>query len=186
MLRQIARLALQFGDARVRSDEQQRMMLAEWTEAFGVHAPEHLHRAVSEAMKVCKFWPSIAEITEQLREIRREAVRDLEILSGSGRFKPQDPPFARDGRTEAEEITHRTGQVLRWKAEARSTSGMSDPEPQTREWAPASREMTVSKTLLDSCAARRARGMSTCDATCQRSNCDLRESELKAHWRAEA
>jgi len=96
------------------------MMLAEWREAFGAHNPNHLHTAVSQAMQACKFWPSIAEIMEPLRSIRREAVATLETISGSGRWvadgSKQD--FCRDGRTEAEEIAHRKAMCAKWRDDA--------------------------------------------------------------------
>lgn len=152
------------------------MMLAEWQEAFGEHAPEHLHSAVSAAMRECVFWPAIAEISKPLREIRREAVAELDQATGRGRYLPEVVEFAREGRTEAEEIIHRTAQCLRWRVEAVAkfpphVGGIAE---EVRDVKPASREIGVSSALANSCAARRARGEKTCTHDCTRAKCDLR------------
>jgi len=173
-LRQIARLVLQFGDSKVRTDEQRRMMLAEWTEAFAAHSPTHLHTAVSQAIQTCKFWPSIAEIMEPLRGIRREAVSTLDVIAGTGRWK-ENYQFEREGRSKAEEVIHRAAQCLKWKGDIRAEFSKGLPaEVETANVRPASTDTVVSATTLNSCAARRARRLPTCGADCSRHSCELR------------
>jgi hypothetical protein len=121
LLRQIARLALQFGDRRIESDEQRRMMLYEWRLAFGRHNPTHLHEAVSAAITETKFWPTIAEIMTHLKEIRRECVLRLEASKPS---QPDRYVFARDGRTDQEEVAYRKAQCARWREEAKAATSI--------------------------------------------------------------
>jgi hypothetical protein len=122
-LRQLARLAANYGDSRIASTEQRTMLLREWVEAFRYHAPSHLHGAVSAAIRSCKFWPTIAEISAEITKLRREAVEAIHHLEAKKRGSRPEEPFARDGRTEAEEVAHRAAQILKWKEQFR------EPQP---------------------------------------------------------
>lgn len=133
LLRQIARLAIQFGDRRIETDEQRRMMLYEWRQAFGTHNPQHLHEAVSKALLEIRFWPSIAEIMVHLKEIRRQCVQELEV----GKTRDADRyVFARDGRSVDEEVAFRKAQCARWRQEYKpatphaGTSEIDSGEPE--------------------------------------------------------
>lgn len=178
-MRQIARLALQFGDTKIKTDEQRKMMVAEWMEAFGAHAPEHLHRAVSKALKTCRFWPSIAEITDHLREIRRDDLDAVERATRSRDFNPADGQFCREGRDVAQEIAYRAASIMRMKEEIRRDYQHANPdiatqnEPDTIK--PASREIGISSLLAASCAVRRARGEVTCSVDCAKRRCQLKD-----------
>lgn len=116
-LRQFARLAANYGDSRIATAEQRGLLLREWQEAFGHHAPDHLHEAVSLAMKASKFWPTLAEVNEQLTHIRREAIAAVDAATGRTNWKSTKEGFCREGRTEAEEIAYRAAQILKWKAQ---------------------------------------------------------------------
>jgi hypothetical protein len=116
-LRQFARLAANYGDSRIATPEQRGLLLREWQEAFGTHAPEHLHEAVSKAMKTSKFWPTLAEVNEPLTALRKEAIAAVDSATGRNRYSAAREGFCREGRTEAEEIAYRTAQVMRWKAQ---------------------------------------------------------------------
>lgn len=156
LLRQIARLAAAFGDSRIATPEQRGMLLREWGEAFAGQSPEHLHRAVSEAIKTSKFWPTIAEIHGHVASQRRETVAAIDTLTGRGRYRGEANEFARDGRTEAEETAHRAAQVLRWKQQAGFDRLLAD-DGRAREVRPAS-QAGASQALLATQAARRMRG----------------------------
>lgn len=174
VLKQFARLAANYGDNRISTPEQRTLLLREWLEAFGNHSPTHLHEAVSAAMKACKFWPTIAEVTVEISAIRREAVSVIGIVTGTGRWKAEDAPFAKQGRTEAEEIAYRAAQSLKWKRDY----GFGQPEPDVKAALKgASQETGVSHWLTNSCAARRASKRATCTDTCGHRACNLRERE---------
>lgn len=116
-LRQFARLAANYGDSRIATPEQRGLLLREWQEAFGNHAPEHLHEAVSKAMKTSKFWPTLAEVNAAVTALRKEAIAAVDSATGRTRYSAAREGFCREGRTEVEEIAYRTAQVLRWKAQ---------------------------------------------------------------------
>lgn len=177
VLKQFARLASNYGDSRISTTEQRTLLLREWLEAFGNHSPTHLHEAVSAAMKACKFWPTIAEVSIEISAIRREAVSVIGITTGTGRWKADNAPFARDGRTEAEEIAHRAAVALKWKQDY--GFGQSEPDPLDVKAKPkgASQDTGVSHWLTNSCAARRATKRATCTDTCGYRTCNLREKE---------
>ena len=172
VLKQFARLAANYGDSRISTPEQRTLLLREWLEAFGNHSPTHLHEAVSAAMKACKFWPTIAEVTAEISEIRREAVSVIGIVTGTGRWKADNVPFAKQGRTEAEEIAHRAAQSLKWKQDY--GFGKQTADEDVREQKPASLDTSVSYALLNSCAVRRSKGLDTCQRDCSRRSCELR------------
>lgn len=92
------------------------MMLYEWRLAFGRHNPKHLHDAISAAIAETKFWPTIAEVLTHVKEIRRQCVQRLELAKT---LPPDRYVFARDGRSEQEEIDFRRAQCARWRAEAK-------------------------------------------------------------------
>lgn len=173
VLKQFARLAANYGDQRISTSEQRTLLLREWLEAFGNHSPAHLHEAVSAAMKATKFWPTIAEVATEASAIRREAVSVVGIVTGSGRHVAVDIPFAREGRTEAEEIIFRASRLLKMKQETGYAKAF-EPDP-IAEQRPASQDRTVSRELLNSCAARRSKGLATCQHDCSRRSCELRE-----------
>lgn len=172
VLKQFARLAANYGDQRIATTEQRTLLLREWMEAFGNHSPSHLHEAVSVAMKATKFWPTIAEVAAEVSEIRREAVSVVGAMTGTGRHVAVEIPFARDGRTEAEEIAYRAAQSLRWKQQFGFGKHTADED--VREQKPASQDTSVSYALLNSCAVRRSKGLDTCQQDCSRRSCELR------------
>lgn len=153
-MRQFARLAASYGDSRIATPEQRGLLLREWQEAFGHHAPEHLHQAVSMALKDCKFWPTIAEINEHVTHIRREAIAAVDVATGRTRYQAKTQGFACEGRTDAEEIAHRAGQILRWKQEYGFTRMVESEQPATQP-RPASQEAGVSDALRATVAAQR-------------------------------
>lgn len=152
MLRQIARLAAAFGDSRIATPEQRGLLLREWAEAFTGQSPEHLHRAVSEAIKTSKFWPTIAEIHGHVASQRRETVAAIDTLTGRGRYRGEANEFAREGRTEAEEQAHRAEQLKRWKQQAGFDRLLAEDGP-AREVRPAS-QAGASEALLASRAVQ--------------------------------
>jgi len=146
IVRQFARLAASYGDSRIATPEQRALLLREWQEAFGHHAPEHLHQAVSMALKDCKFWPTIAEINEHVTHIRREAIAAVDVATGRTRYQAKTQGFAREGRTDAEEIAHRAAQVLKWKQEYGFNRMLQSDEPAAKA-KPASQDTTISDAL---------------------------------------
>lgn len=134
------------------------MLLREWVEAFRYHAPSHLHGAVSAAIRSSKFWPTIAEISAEITKLRREAVEAIQHLEAGKRESKPEEPFAKAGRTEAEEIIHRAAQLLKWKQDYKPKVEFVDELNPPLVAKAASQEMAVSDDLLNSRAAKIARG----------------------------
>ena len=156
IVRQFARLTAAYGDSRVATAEQRALLVREWQEAFTHHAPDHLHDAVSMTIKGCKFWPTIAEVNEQLTHIRREAIAAVDVATGRTRFKAETEGFARDGRSDVEEMAHRAAQVLRWKQEY-GFGQSKDPLESPRVVREASQDMSVSDALMATAVIQRIR-----------------------------
>lgn len=114
-LRQFARLSTVYGDARISTSDQRRLLLREWVEAFRDHAPAHLHEAVSRTIQGCKFWPTIAEILAEVRALRKSLLEDVQRQSAIGLPRPEKDDFASHGRTEAQERAFRASVILNAK-----------------------------------------------------------------------
>ena len=132
------------------------MLVREWTEAFHHHAPDHLHDAVSMAIKGCKFWPTIAEINEHLTHLRREAIAAVDAATQRTSFKADANEFCQGGRNQVEEMAHRAAQVRRWKQQY-GFGNSKDPFETARVPVEASQDMRISDALLETAAAKRAR-----------------------------
>lgn len=156
-LRQFARLAANYGDSRIATPEQRGLLLREWQEAFAHHAPEHLHEAVSAVMKACKFWPTLAEMNDQLAHIRREAIAAVDAATGRTSFKADAGGFCQAGRTQVEEIAHRAAQVAKWKTQY-GFDRLLQPDAPTLEPRAASQDAGITQALQATQDARRARG----------------------------
>lgn len=136
-----------------------RLVTAEWHDALGSYPTHRLHAALNEHIRRSTFWPTIAEFVEILRE--ETPPPDLKL------FKSEPKQFAREGRTEAEEIAHRAAQCLRWKQSERAKQPeIEDPADAKPEAKPASQAAYVSFALYHSCHARHARGEQTCEEGC--------------------
>lgn len=147
-------------------------MTAEWVDALGYFHPQKLHEAVAEHIRQSAFWPTIADLISILRQATPPP--------GLPRYRPETREFVRDGRTEVEEIAHRVAQTLKWKQRAREEYP-EQPDPFEAKVEPkgASQEMTVSDELMQSCAVRRAKGLSTCERNCSGRNCALKKEDLQ-------
>jgi hypothetical protein len=132
-----------------------RLQAAEWQATLGAYPLERLNRALSEHIRTSTWWPTIANLVDLMQaETPAPGLRER-------REAPKQ--FARDGRTEAEEIAYRASQSLRWREEAGFGKTVL-PEDERTIPKPASQDMTVSSALLRSRAARRASGLRTCEA----------------------
>jgi hypothetical protein len=83
-------------------------------------------------------------------------VRAQTPLPSLPRFIDKAPDFAREGRTEAEEIIFRASRLLKMKQETGYAKAF-EPDP-IAEQRPASQDTTISAMLANSPAAKRARG----------------------------
>lgn len=156
--KQFVRLAANYGDSKISTPAQRTLLVREWAEAFSHNSPDHLHEAVSQAMLLCKFWPTIAEISQEIKKARRDSVEAVEALSLKGRQRPAETVFAREGRSVSQETAFRVAQVLRMKQE--SGFGKSVVEEHEVRTAPleASQATFVTDELMHSRAAKIARG----------------------------
>lgn len=117
-LKCLGRLAVVYGDTKIADPRQRKLLAVEWTEAFAYFEPDRVHAAIAKVLRGLKFWPTIAEVMDALK---------------SDTPPPVVPPhraerreFAREGRTEAEEVAYRAAQCL---ALRRQTGFGSSPDP---------------------------------------------------------
>jgi len=128
-----------------------RLVTAEWHGTLRAYPADRLHNALSEHIRKSRFWPTVADLTDILREAAP--------APGLPRHRAEPDVFARDGRTEAEEIAYRAAQSLKWKQQARAeVPEFHDPLDAPTKPKEASREQTVSDMLRNSLAAKRATG----------------------------
>lgn len=145
--RLVARCLANYGERR---GVDMRLLTAEWHATLGAYSADRLNTALSEHIRRSTFWPTIANLVDILREGAP--------APGLPRYRAKPEVFAREGRTDAEEIAHRAAQSLKWKRDF--GFGQSEPDPLDAKAKPkeASQDQTVSETLLSTAAARRARG----------------------------
>lgn len=108
-LKCLGRLAVVYGDAKIADAKQRRLLSFEWSEAFAFIAPARVHAAIGRLLLTLKFWPTIAEV---MAEVKADAPPPERLPVH--RAEPLEE-FARDGRTEGEEIAYRAAQILNMK-----------------------------------------------------------------------
>ena len=142
----VARCLANYGERR---GVDMRMLTAEWHATLGTYPADRLNTALSEHIRRSTWWPTIANLVDIMREDAP--------APGLPRYRAKPEAFARDGRTEAEEIAHRAAQALKWKQDF--GFGQSEPDPLDFKAKPkeASQDPTVSEALLNTLAAKRAR-----------------------------
>jgi hypothetical protein len=144
----IARCLANYGE---RKGADMRLVTAEWHGTLGAYPADRLHNALSEHIRKSRFWPTVADLTDILREAAP--------APGIPRHRAEPDVFAREGRTEAEEIAYRAAQSLRWKQQARAeVPEFHDPLDAPTKPKEASQDMTVSDMLRNSLAVKRATG----------------------------
>lgn len=115
MAKLIARCLSNYGE---RKGVDMRLLATEWHGSLGVYPADRLNAALSEHIRRSTFWPTVANLIEILREQSPAPGRSIAT------FRPYE--FAREGRTEAEEIIHRAAQCLKWREEARVNLNPTD------------------------------------------------------------
>tara|TARA_R110000868_G_scaffold151986_2_gene376569 strand:+ start:256 stop:606 length:351 start_codon:yes stop_codon:yes gene_type:complete len=114
-----------------------RLQAAEWHATLGAYPADRLNRALSEHIRRSTWWPTVANLVDVLR--------DETPPPGLKLHRPDDAPFCREGRTQAEEIAHRAAQCRKW----REVYGM-EPGPET----PASDDLGGSEPVDESWSMR--------------------------------
>lgn len=127
-----------------------RLMVAEWHATLGAYPADRLNHALSEHIRRSTWWPTIANLVDILREDAPPPGLPL--------HRAKQEAFARDGRTEAEEVAHRAAQARKWKQDFGFGQSEPDPLDVRAKPKPASQDQTVSDRLMNSAAAKRARG----------------------------
>lgn len=95
IIRQFTRLIVEYGDAKVATPAQQKLLEAQWFETFSAYSPVLLHRAVTKCIEDCPHWPKVAEVLTNLRELRAEVVEKWHRTPGFGSYRAadqNDPP----------------------------------------------------------------------------------------------
>ena len=154
--------------------DQLRVMANEWMKALKPFGLKTVHRAVTKLIQESKWWPALAEVLAVCRS-DEEGWRDALGIKDDRRYVAEPVAFERDGRTTDEEIQHRVSEIAEMKRAAgfNSTSeGVMSPREDVK---PASEFIGVSDQVRNSCAARRARNEKTCEISCSRQSCALRE-----------
>lgn len=162
----VARCLANYGERR---GVDMRLMVAEWHGTLGAYPADRLNHALSEHIRRSTWWPTIANLVDILREDAP--------APGLKRHVAEPHTFAREGRTEAEEIAHRAALALKWKQDF--GFGQSEPDPLDFKAKPkeASQETSVSYALMNSCAVRRVQGKDTCAYNCNDRDCNKRRAE---------
>lgn len=174
------RLSANYGPPRDRTPEQVRLMVAEWFRALSALRLNSISHAVDRHLRTSKWWPTLAEIHEAAKAHQAGWVDALGI-GVKPSYRAGEYRFARDGRTEAEEIAHRAAMTKRWRADAAAGQPeYTDPIEAKPEPKAASQSNSVSYALYHSCAARRARGEQTCEERCQRPGPGVRRCHVDA------
>lgn len=183
---QLTRMNAVFGNPKDRTEGQIRIMANEWHRALSHFGAVTVARAITRTIETWKFgWQgALAEVVEQCRNddaswrdalgMIQEPSRGLVDWTGRGER------FERPGLTTAQEIEKRAAEIAAMKRDARFNSDASEIAIPREGQKPASQSMTLSPQTRNSCAARRARHEKTCEPSCQRQTCALRESEAYA------
>jgi hypothetical protein len=104
--------------------------------------------------------------------------RDALGMRAEPRHVAEPVAFASEGRSEAEEIAFRVARVRLMKQEAGFNSNPEiTGDTAAHEPIAASKSEIVTPQVRNSCAARRARRQKTCEPSCFRQSCALREHE---------
>lgn len=173
------RLEAAWGPPKDRSAGQMASMLREWfaqLDRFGVRSVE---AAFTHVIGTHKFqWAgAIVELVSYCTKDDSDW-RDALGMREEPRHVAEPEAFARAGRTEAEEIAFRAAQVRSMKQQAGFNSSPEiDGDTAAHEPIAASKSEIVTPQARNSCAARRARRQKTCEASCFRQSCALRERE---------
>lgn len=107
-----ARLATAYGVSRIADKNQRQLLVREWVEALGKHHAFTVNIAIGAVIRKSKFWPTISEVVEACEPVDYRTAEE-KFGSRHARIAEVEPPFCREGRTEAEEIAHRTAECLR-------------------------------------------------------------------------
>lgn len=157
--------------------DQIRVMANEWLKALRAFGVQTVHRATTKCIQESKWWPALAEVVALCRA-DEDGWRDALGIKDDRRYVAEPEAFARAGRTEAEEIAFRAAQVRSMKQQAGFNSSPEiDGDTAAHEPIAASKSEIVTPQARNSCAARRARRQKTCEASCFRQSCALRERE---------
>ncbi len=172
-----------FGNPKDRTEGQIRIMAAEWHRALGNFGTVTVVRAITQTIETWKFgWMgALAEVVEKCRTdeaswqdaygMVQEPNRGLTDWTGRGER------FERDGRDTQQEIQHRISEIAEMKRVVGFNSEPIAPDVTRSDAKPASQSVSVSPQVRNSCAARRARNEKTCENSCSRQSCALREHE---------
>jgi hypothetical protein len=175
---ELTRLNAVFGSPKDRTMDQIRVMANEWMKALKPFGRATVHRAVSKLIQESKWWPALAEVLA-LCLADEEGWRDALGIKDDRRYVAEPDAFARDGRTEAEEIAHRAAMVASMRRDTGFNSAPIEPVAAHLEIKSASQSEIVTSQARNSCAARRARREKTCEPSCFRQSCALREAEAQ-------
>lgn len=126
--------------------DQIRVMANEWLKALRAFGAQTVHRATTKCIQESKWWPALAEVVALCRA-DEDGWRDALGLKDERRYIAEPDTFARDGRTEAEEIAHRIATVKAMKAEAGFGTSEEIIGEARAPAAPASQDMRVSDAL---------------------------------------
>jgi len=167
----MARLTATFGTPKDRTPDQMRMMVAEWFRVLRVYGNRTVTRAFDKTIGTAKWFPTIAEIADHCAKDQDSWKDAIGCVHQMGQQPFTDPPR---GVITQDEITKRVAQCTNWRREYGFGSGTDDLRIGEESQVAASKDMTVSTQLLNTCAVRRAKGLSTCGDDCAKQSCELR------------
>lgn len=169
---QMARLTATFGTPKDRTPDQMRMMVAEWFRVLRGYGVRSVTRAFDKAIETAKWFPTLAEIADHASRDEESWKDAIGCTHQMGQQPFKDPPR---GPISAEEIAKRAAMCRQWRDEFGFKGDREELRIGEDGEIRASQEPTVSASLLNSCAARRSKGLATCQHDCSRRSCELRE-----------
>ena len=92
---QFTRLVVEYGDAKVSTEERRELLVREWFEAFAEYSPRLLHQAVSACIAKGEHWPRISAVRKALLAIRGDLASQWAQAANYGRYRAcdqNDPP----------------------------------------------------------------------------------------------
>jgi hypothetical protein len=167
----MARLTATFGTPKDRTPDQMRMMVSEWFRVLRVYGHRTVTRAFDKTIETAKWFPTIAEIADHCAQDEHSWKDALGCAHQMGQQPFMDPPRAPIAPVEA---AKRALQCANWRREFGFGSNADDLRIGEEGQVKASQDMTVSALLLNTCVARRAKGLSTCGSDCAKQSCELR------------
>ena len=135
-----------YGDDRIADSRRQSLLAKEWHEALIFYEPSLVETAISNCIRKLKFWPTIAELLDEVK----------------ANFRPPQTSYsekylAAPSNSIIEDMGKRAADCLRFREQYGfgKSQDLLEPKPEPK---PASQEITISFELMNSKAVKNLKG----------------------------